>query len=152
LSGGVEKDVMASGTIVSSVVNELNFAEPENPFAGIRSKPSQLTASEVREQIKSTESETEQRALTVALEKKYATLVLPLVIALFTAPFSLSLSRKGKAATVGYAVGLWLLFMGIGNLFEQLGYSGTLTPTLAVWSPLVIFALFGTYLLSKVRT
>ena len=79
----------------------------------------------------------------VALEKKYTTLFLPFVMALFTAPFSLSLSRIGKAVTIGYAIGLWLLFTGTTSVFEQLGLNGLLSPPLAVWSPLVIFSMFG---------
>jgi lipopolysaccharide export LptBFGC system permease protein LptF len=62
------------------------------------------------------------------------------------------LSRKGKVITVGYAVGLWLLFMGITNAFEQFGLNGYLIPAFAVWGPLALFSLLGVYLLSKIRT
>jgi lipopolysaccharide export LptBFGC system permease protein LptF len=54
--------------------------------------------------------------------------------------------------TVGYAVGVWLLYMGISNTFEQFGLGGSLDPLVAVWSPLLIFGLIGSYLLSKVNT
>ena len=90
--------------------------------------------------------------LAVAIQRRYSTVLLPLIIALFTAPFSLSLSRYGKAATVGYAVGLWLMFTGISSVCEQLGLSGQLSPVLAIWSPLAIFGLFGVFLLSRVKT
>ncbi len=152
LRGDVERDGIHSGKIEAAVVKGTDLSEPVNPFAGLRAKPSQLTVGELKQQLAAADAETEQRSLGVALEKKYATLVLPFVIALFTAPFSLSLSRTGKALTVGYAVGLWLLFTGAGNVFDQLGLSGYLPPSLAVWSPLAIFSLFGIYLLSKVRT
>ena len=98
------------------------------------------------------ESEIEQRSFSVALQKKYTTLFLPFIIALFTAPFALSLSRKGKVVTIGYAVGLWLLFMGITAAFEQFGLNGFLSPAFAVWTPLMLFAMLGVYLLSKVKT
>jgi lipopolysaccharide export LptBFGC system permease protein LptF len=88
----------------------------------------------------------------VAVAKKQAVLFLPIVIGLFTAPFALSLRRKGKAITVGYAVGLWLLFTGITGVFEQFGLSGNLSAELAVWTPLFVFAAFGIYLLTKIRT
>jgi lipopolysaccharide export system permease protein len=148
----VERDSITSGKIEPAVIKGTDLAEPVNPFQGLRAKPSQLTVGELKQQIAATDYETEQRNLAVALDKKYATLALPFVIALFTAPFSLSLSRKGKVLTVGYAVGLWLLFTGAGNVFDQFGYSGYLPSSLAVWSPLAIFSLFGIYLLSKVRT
>jgi lipopolysaccharide export LptBFGC system permease protein LptF len=86
------------------------------------------------------------------LEKKYTTIFLPFIIALFTAPFALSLSRKGKVVTIGYAVGLWLLFMGLTSTFEQVGLNGILPANIAVWSPLVMFSMFGVYLMSKVKT
>jgi lipopolysaccharide export LptBFGC system permease protein LptF len=111
-----------------------------------------MTASELRNQYLSSESELERLSFEVAYQKRYATLLLPLIIALFTAPFGLSLSRKGRVATIGFAVGLWLLFTGLTNVFEQFGLNGSLTPALAVWAPLVAFAFLGIFLLSKVKT
>lgn len=147
-----ERRDLSAGRITYSTVDGTELAEPLNPFAEIRIKPSHLNSAELKRQINAAESELEKRNLAVAYEKKYTTLFLPFVMALFTAPFSLSLSRKGKAATVGYAVGLWLLFTGTSGTFEQMGLNGMLEPQLAVWSPLVIFTLLGIFLLSKVRT
>jgi lipopolysaccharide export LptBFGC system permease protein LptF len=118
----------------------------------LNEKPSHLDRRETAEQIKASESEIERRNLEVALEKKYTTLFLPFVITLFTAPFALSLSRKGRVVTVGYAIGVWLLFMGTTITFEQFGLSGYIAPTFAVWSPLFLFAIIGAFLISKVRT
>ena len=129
---------------------ELN--EVENPFNNLNQKPSYLTSSETRTQKLEAESETEARNLEIALQKKYTTPFLPFIIALFTAPFALSLSRKGKVLTVGYAVGLWLVFMGISSGFEQAGLSGNILPKLAVWTPLFLFSMIGVYLFSKVKT
>ena len=98
------------------------------------------------------ESESERRSFAVAFEKKYTTLFLPFVITLFTAPFALSLSRKGRVVTVGYAVGVWLMFMGVVSTFEQFGLNGYLAPMFAVWSPLFLFSIIGVFLLSRVRT
>ncbi len=150
--GSVEKNDLRDGKISSDTATGGELIESLNPFAEIREKPSHLNSTELKGQIATADSELDRRNLTVGLEKKYTTLFLPFVMALFTAPFSLSLSRKGKAATVGYAIGLWLLFTGTSTVFEQLGLNGFLSPALAVWSPLVIFSLFGIYLLSKVKT
>jgi len=152
LKGDVETIDLGQGKIKSKIVPSEEFAEDTNPFAETREKPSHLNIAGIKGQIATSDSELDRRNLSVALEKKYSTLLLPLVIALFTAPFALSLDRKGKAATVGYAVGLWLLFTGTSGVFEQFGLSGSLSPAVAVWSPLFIFALFGVYLLSKVKT
>ena len=150
--GNIEKSNMREGKIDTETLNGGELTETLNPFAGLRAKPSHLTSAEIKIQIAASDSELESRNLSVALEKKYTTLFLPFVMALFTAPFSLSLSRKGKAATIGYAIGLWLLFTGTSSIFEQFGLNGFLSPTLAVWSPLVIFSMLGVYLLSKIRT
>src|SRR6185295_9499383 len=91
------------------------LSETSNPFSEFRRKPSQMNVEELRAQIASSESEAERKGFFVALDKKYATFILPFVIALFTAPFALSLSRKGKVLTIGYAIGLWLIFTGFTN-------------------------------------
>lgn len=135
---------------LSPTVSEIK--ETYNPFGMASKKLSHLTARETAEYIETTESESEKRAYSVALQKRYATIFLPLIITLFTAPFALSLSRKGKAVTVGYAVGVWLLFVGVTSFFEQLGNSGYLDARVAVWSPLVLFTVLGFFLLSRVRT
>lgn len=128
------------------------LAENTNPFNNLYKKPTHLNIASTKEQIQNTESHFEKRNYQVALEKKYTTLILPLIITLFTAPFALSLSRKGKVITVGYAVGLWLLFMGITNTFEQFGLAGFISPEISVWSPLLLFSMLGVFLLSKIKT
>ena len=150
--GEVIKTTIAEGKITNAVMTGGEISEAANPFAEIKKKPSHLTIGETRTQLENTESEIERRSFGVALEKKYSTAFLPFIIALFTAPFALSLSRKGKALTVGYAVGLWLLFMGTTSVFEQFGLNGYVRPSLAVWGPLMVFSMLGIYLLSRVKT
>lgn len=151
-TGPATKSALEEGRVVRSELQDGSLEETSNPFAQIRKKPSHLTTSEIREQLDNTDSEVERRSFGVALEKRYTAIFLPLIISLFTAPFALSLSRKGKAVTIGYAVGLWLLFMGVTSTFDQFGLNGYLSPSFAVWSPLVLFALLGTYSLSRVQT
>jgi LPS export ABC transporter permease LptF/LPS export ABC transporter permease LptG len=153
LHGPVRRSVLRNGSIENSTIQgNLQLPAETNPFKELRKKPSQMNIGETREQIRLVESDVERRSFEVALEKKWTTLFLPFVIALFTAPFALSLNRKGKAATVGYAVALWLLYMGLTSAFDQFGLTGALPALVAVWGPLAIFAMLGAYLLSKVRT
>jgi lipopolysaccharide export LptBFGC system permease protein LptF len=137
-----------------SEINESGgIAEPKNPLSEVQIKPNQVDSAGLRQQIDSADSDVEQRNAKVALHKKYATLMLPFIIVFFTAPFALSVGRKGKAAaTIGYAVGLWLLFTGTSTVFDQFGLNGMLGPGVAVWAPMAFFALVGAYLLSRVRT
>jgi len=150
--GDAEKVDLSAGKISASKIAGGEIAETANPFNEARKKPSHLNIQETRQQAAGSDSEIEKRSFGVALEKKYSTALLPFIIALFTAPFALSLSRKGKVVTVGYAVGLWLLFMGATSAFDQFGLNGFLSPAFAVWSPLILFSMLGIYLLSKIKT
>ncbi|MBA2335382.1 MAG: LptF/LptG family permease [Blastocatellia bacterium] len=150
--GNYERIDLSEGMIRAESMSGGSLAEVSNPFLEVRKKPSHLNIRETRQQAASSESEIEKRSFEVALEKKYTTLFLPFVIALFTAPFALSLNRKGKIVTIAYAVGLWLLFMGVTSIFDQFGLNGLLSPAFAVWSPLMLFSMFGIYLLAKVKT
>jgi lipopolysaccharide export LptBFGC system permease protein LptF len=150
--GNLERADLIDGKIVNSSETGVELAEKENPFTQIRVKPTHLNSELLKDQIGMANADLEKRNLTLALQRKYAVVLLPLVIALFTAPFSLTLNRKGKVGTIGFAVALWLLFTGVSSVFEQLGLNGLLSPSLAVWSPLFIFTFLGLYLLSKLRT
>lgn len=150
--GPVERNELREGKISTERISGGSIAEKLNPFAELRLKPNHLNTPELRRQIEVVDSDVEKRNLAVGLEKKYITLFLPLIMALFAAPFALSLSRSGKAAMVGYAVLLWLLFTGTSTIFSQVGLNGLLSPPLAVWSPLAIFGSLGVFLLSRVRT
>lgn len=154
LRGAAQKTIWQENRVETKIpVNdERIIAEEFNPFKQIYTKPNHLTSYETAEKLEVSESESEKRLYAVALEKKYTTIFLPFIITLFTAPFALSLSRKGKVVTVGYAVGIWLLFMGVTNTFEQFGLNGYIAPQIAVWSPLALFTVFGGYLLTRVKT
>lgn len=154
LLGNVEKTIWENGIPKTEVTNDTEnvITENYNPFKETTIKPSHLNSQQTAEEVKTANSGTRQRTLQVALEKKYTTPFLPLIITLFTAPFALTLNRKGKVVTIAYAVGAWLLFMGITSAFEQFGISGFVSPKLAAWSPVMIFTLVGGYLLTKIRT
>jgi LPS export ABC transporter permease LptF/LPS export ABC transporter permease LptG len=147
-----EKQIWRDGKVEITQIPNDEISEKLNPFNDLYEKPSHLNTKEIKEQINKSESETERKNFEVALEKKYTTIFLPFVITLFTAPFALSISRKGRVVTVGFAVGVWLLFMAVTNTFEQFGLNGYIAPRFAVWSPLFLFSIIGAFLLSKVRT
>ena len=147
-----EKTILKNQGLETQKLPELELADSENPFNNLNQKPSHLNSTETKYQKLEAESETEARNLEIALQKKYTTPFLPFIITLFTAPFALSLSRKGKVLTVGYAVALWLVFTGISSGFEQAGLSGNILPKIAVWTPLFLFSMIGVYLFSKVKT
>ena len=152
LAGPVRVNQLENGLISSSVMPNVDIDAQRNPLVSISDKPSYLSRRQINERIAASGSDTEKNMFAIALQKRYATPLLPLIIAFFTAPFALSLSRKGKVATVGGAIGLWLLYIGLTNIFEQFGLNGLLPPEMAVWAPLALFSLLGVFLLSRIRT
>lgn len=147
-----EKLTFNNQTLEAQNIEKTELNENANPFNNLNQKPSHLNLQDTKNQIVESDSVNERRNLEMALQKKYSTPFLPLIIALFTAPFALSLNRKGKAVTVGFAVVLWLAFMGISSGFEQAGLNGSLSPVMSVWTPLMLFSMIGIYLFSKVKT
>lgn len=147
-----KKTILENGEFSILKVPAGDILQDAKLLKNLYDKPNHLNSVQIKEKIQASESAVEQRNFEVFLEKKTTTPFLPLVISLFTAPFALSLSRKGKVITVVYAVGILLLFMGVTSVFEQFGLNGAISPELAVWSPLVIFSLIGVFLLSKVKT
>ncbi len=151
-TGDVEKYSLGESGFARTEMGNGTFAYSWTSPIGSVLKPNHMTASDLRLRIADAESDGEIRRLSVALERKYSTLILPFVIALFTAPFALGLERKQRVVSVAYGVGLWLVFMVVSSAFEQMGLNGTLPAELAVWAPIAIFTLFGIYLLAKAKT
>ena len=135
-----------------SVISGGSLDLPPSVFSGTSMRTSQQSVFDIAERVRYADSEVERRALSLALNKRYSNLFLPLVIALFTAPFAIGLQRKGRVVSIAYGVGLWLVFLTAISVFEQLGLVGTLPAAVAVWAPVTAFAMFGVYLISRVRT
>jgi LPS export ABC transporter permease LptF/LPS export ABC transporter permease LptG len=90
--------------------------------------------------------------LRVQLQKKLAFPVITFVMALLAIPFALSAGKRGAVAGVATAIGIAAVYSLISGLFEAMGNISQLPPVLAAWSPDVIFALVGGYLILKVPT
>jgi len=90
--------------------------------------------------------------LRVQLEKKFAFPIITLVMAVLAIPFSLATGRRGAITGVATAVGVAVVYWTVAGLFEAMGNISQLPPVLAAWSPDLIFALVGGYLILKVPT
>jgi LPS export ABC transporter permease LptG/LPS export ABC transporter permease LptF len=90
--------------------------------------------------------------LKIQLYKKLAYPLITLVMAVLAVPFSLRAARHGALAGVAVALGLAVLYWVTSGLFESLGNVNQLPPALAAWSPDLLFALAGGYLILKVPT
>jgi len=56
--------------------------------------------------------------------------------------------RQAQRTDQGFAMAYW----GVGALFEKVGGASQLQPAVAAWSPDVMFALAGLYLLLRARS
>jgi len=90
--------------------------------------------------------------LRVQLYKKLSFPLITLIMAVLAVPFSMSAAKKGAITGVAVAVGIAVVYTVVSRLFEAMGDISQLPPALAAWSPDLIFALVGAYLILKIPT
>jgi LPS export ABC transporter permease LptF/LPS export ABC transporter permease LptG len=136
--------------------------EPEMKIPGVESsqvfrptvdKPSQLSVAALSSYLRAARQRgANVSALALALQRKYVNPLSVIVMAFIGMPLALAFGRRGAIVALCVAVGVSVLYWGIGGGFQQLGNHGLLPPEVAAWAPPVIFAAAGTYFLSRVRT
>jgi LPS export ABC transporter permease LptG/LPS export ABC transporter permease LptF len=90
--------------------------------------------------------------LRVQLNHKLAYPLITLVMAVLAVPFALSMGRSGSLAGIGVAIGVAVVYWVVDGTFEAMGNVNMLPALLAAWSPDVLFALAGSYLLLRTPT
>jgi LPS export ABC transporter permease LptF/LPS export ABC transporter permease LptG len=90
--------------------------------------------------------------LLVQLYRKIADPAVTLVMAILAVPFALSMGKRGGLAGIATAVGVAIVYLGTASVFSSMGDIGTLPPLLAAWSPDLLFAIAGSYLLLRTPT
>jgi LPS export ABC transporter permease LptG len=141
----VERQTLPETTIAS--------VAPPQVFRPTIDKPSQLSAAGLNRYLDAAKQRgVEVSALAVALHRKYAGPFSVLIMAFIGMPLAASFGRRGAIIALCAAVVLSVAYWAVGGGFQQLGNHGLLRPSVAGWSPLLIFAAAGTYFLSRVRT
>jgi LPS export ABC transporter permease LptG len=90
--------------------------------------------------------------LSVQLERKLADPFVTLVMAILAVPFALAMGKRGSLVGITTAIFVAILYLVVANFFGSLGNVGTLPPLLAAWSPDLLFAIAGSYLLLRTPT
>ncbi len=134
---------------------EITFTGVESPsvFKPTIDRPSHLSSRELRSYLDAAKQRgIDVSTLSVALQRKYAGPFGIIIMALIGMPLAVSFGRKGTVIALCAAVVVGIAYWAVGGGFQQLGNHGLLRPSVAGWSPLVIFTAAGTYFLSRVRT
>jgi len=90
--------------------------------------------------------------LRVQLQRKLSDPAITLVMAILAVPFALSVGRRGGLAGIAIAIGVAISYFVVAAIFSSLGDINTLPPMLAAWSPDILFAIAGSYLLLRTPT
>ncbi|HXY15016.1 MAG TPA: LptF/LptG family permease [Terriglobales bacterium] len=130
-----------------------SVSEPPTYFKKEVKQSSEMNYQELRGYIHDLQqSGFEVVRLRVQLEKKFAFPMVVLVMAILAIPFALQAGRRSTVTGVAIAVGIALVYWTVSGLFEAMGNISELPPFLAAWSPDLIFALLGGYLILRVPT
>jgi lipopolysaccharide export LptBFGC system permease protein LptF len=73
-------------------------------------------------------------------------------MALIAAPFGFMVGSRGAMAGIGVSLLIAISYLALGALFEKLGEVNLLLPAMAAWTPDLIFALTGGYLMMRLRS
>jgi len=92
------------------------------------------------------------KKLSVQLDLKLAYPAITLVMAMLALPFAFTSGKRSGVAGFAVAILIALIYSGASKLFEAMGNVNTLPPLLAAWSPDLLFALAGSYLLLRTPT
>jgi LPS export ABC transporter permease LptG len=90
--------------------------------------------------------------LRVQLERKIADPVITLIMAILAVPFALFMSKRGSLVGIATAIAVAISYWVVAGIFSSLGDINTLPPLLAAWSPDLLFAIIGSYLLLRTPT
>jgi lipopolysaccharide export system permease protein len=90
--------------------------------------------------------------LTVELYHKFAYPLMGFVIALIGVPFAFTTGSRGALTGIAASLGIAIMYWVTSTLFEAMGNLGQLPPSVAAWSPDLLFGLGGVWLLMRVKT
>lgn len=153
---GWERDFRGPAIETYRTFNVATFtavSEPPTYFKKEVKQSSEMNYQELQRYIRDLQqSGFEVVRLRVQLEKKFAFPMVTFVMAVLAIPFSLQAGRRGALTGVAVAVAIALVYWTVSGLFEAMGNISELPPFLAAWSPDLIFALLGGYMILRVPT
>jgi LPS export ABC transporter permease LptG/LPS export ABC transporter permease LptF len=127
--------------------------EQPSYFKKVDRQSEQMSYTELANYIKDLkQSGFDTMRLRVQLNHKLAYPLMTLILAILAIPFALITGKRGSIAGMGTAIGVAIFYWIIAGIFENLGDVNSLPAILAAWSPDMLFAFAGTYLLLRTPT
>jgi LPS export ABC transporter permease LptG/LPS export ABC transporter permease LptF len=90
--------------------------------------------------------------LQVEFYKKFSVPLVALILAMVSVPFAFQAGNRGAMAGVGISFVIYVAYFSVQRISEQVGNLSQLSPTMAAWSPDIVFALVGLYFLVRMRS
>lgn len=134
---------------------EKSFDFPEGPgyFVKEWKTPAQMNVAELQKFVKDLKRRGyDVQELSVDLYDKTALPLVSLTMVILGIPFCFRMGRRGSLYGIGVAVCLVAVFLLVFSTTNALGGIGLMTPFLAAWSPNILFAGSGVYLLLQTGT
>jgi lipopolysaccharide export system permease protein len=135
-----------------SLRDNMLLERPEELVARAR-EPNEMRYKELGLYIRALErSGADVNELKVEQALKIAVPITCFIIAIFGAPLATSTKRGGAAFGIGISLATTILFLTLIQITKAVGGGGLLPPTIAAWTPNLLFAAAGIVLLARTRT
>lgn len=90
--------------------------------------------------------------LEVQFFRKFSVPLFPMIMAMIAVPFGFLVGNRGAMTGIGVSLLIGLGYFAMNSLFEKIGDVKLLPPTVAAWSPDLLFALVGGYFFLRIRS
>lgn len=141
--------VVEEGTVTEGV---LPFNDPPQEFLPDTRTPEEMSSRELTrylQRLRRLGIPGRQEAMELAL--KFAYPWTNVVVLLLGFPFAMHKSRTGRLMSLGYALGIVLIYWGVMSLGQSLGTSKRVPPWVGAWLANGVFAGVGIWLLRRVK-
>ena len=90
--------------------------------------------------------------LQVQFYRKFSVPLFALIMAMISVPFGFLVGNRGAMTGIGVSMAIGIAYLGLDPLFTEMGNVNQLSPTIAAWSPDLLFSMMGLYLLLRMRS
>lgn len=149
-NGGIHRGVDTTGYRLLEFQNyelTINLAQSAKEMA---KNETDMTFSELRETLRThTVDDKDRRDTLIEFHRRFSLPFACFVFALLGVPLGIQNQRSGKAAGFSVSIGVILVYFIVFSTGRTLGQKGIVHPAVAVWTPNLLFLLFGAYLFRK---